>query len=448
MLPPLDKDAQCLPPAEQQAIKRANTRKKPAKKVAHDFILLSCREYGLKVHQAGPHKEFYRKVLSQIDSHISRPGREPDPIPDDEGISSEQCKAIEQVLVLELGDYISKFEMKVKIVEDKLKIYLRPRVDDPNRIIRRQPYETKLRHGQTHPTLKEHFKRFPLDELDPLTRFSLLKPDISSAQLAFNDFFAEPYGGGAVYGSSIAGKFAGYVFEAVVATHAVHHEKCFCCKSASTLCWCGGSDTSWRDLYCRSCQSCFEIKSKANKGAIERISNSDRLYAGSFRRWCAEDFPSRDIRGKDNLVFVSRDPSEYKGQKGWSVYIAEIGTVLPVVDDKTFAEADQEMLSIRTQVTLKKKPELWFRIPGGELPDIQAIFRTAFETMFPNQWTAVGGAEVAIDAVDPQAPVDCDKRHDESSLPLLLSSLEGMTEGWDDEDDDDDDDQVAFVKAT
>jgi hypothetical protein len=43
------------------------------------------------------------------------------------------------------------------------------------------------------------------------------------------------------------------------------------CLKLTALVW--RSDTSWRDLYCEVCQSCFEIKSKTDKQLSIEISN-------------------------------------------------------------------------------------------------------------------------------------------------------------------------------
>jgi hypothetical protein len=108
------------------------------------------------------------------------------------------------------------------------------------------------------------------------------------------------------------------------------------------------------------------------------------MTAGSFRAWCKEDFSDR-IKGRDYIVFVNRRLTK----QGWSVDIAEIGTVLPVANDCTIASAHQERIYVHARATLMHS-QRWFWIPGGERTDLKEIFRTAYERVFPGQWSSVG----------------------------------------------------------
>ena len=249
--------------------------------------------------------------------------------------------------------------------------------------------------------------------LDPFESFSQNRQEILPAQLAFNDCFDD------------TGWLNGYAFEAMVASHAVHNEACRRCFSSNSLHWCGGSDTSWRDLYCEVCQSCFEIKSKADKAANDKIFKFDAFTAGSYRRWCEEDFPDR-VKGSDYIVFVSRKPTE---GKGWAVEIAEIGTALPVVFALSFIEAKAKTVSLRTCMTLKTR-QPWFHVPAGDRSDLKKIFRRAFEKVFPDQWVEVGGVE--------EIPI-CLEESDQRGRPLcveeIIAGLEGFSVAdWDDSD--------------
>lgn len=176
------------------------------------------------------------------------------------------------------------------------------------------------------------------------------------------------------------GSLHGMVFEALVASHAVWSEPCWKCKTVGSLEWCGGPDDSWRDLYCRNCQSCFEIKSKEDYQRIDKACHFDNLSGGSYQRWCAENFGGR-VRGTDYIVFVSRTSNA----QGWLVQIAEIGAVLPVIVCPSDGVSSSFM--VQTCVTMMHRQQ-WFHIPGGVLPNIKEIFRRAFESVFPGKLKA------------------------------------------------------------
>jgi hypothetical protein len=199
---------------------------------------------------------------------------------------------------------------------------------------------------------------------------------------------------------------------------------------------CGGPDTSWRDLYCEVCQSCYEIKSKADKAAINGAFSADSFNAGSYRRWCEEDFPDRVI-GSDYIVFVSRTQTD----KGWAVEIAEIGTVLPVLCDKSFAEANEKTVSIQTCMTMKNRQPR-FHIPRSELLNLKTIFRLAFEKVFPDQWKQVGGTEDNLESRTPITDVPAlpssrgPTRHHPASIEEITAALEHFSvANWDSDSD-------------
>lgn len=70
----------------------------------------------------------------------------------------------------------------------------------------------------------------------------------------------------------------------------------------------------------------------------------------------------------------------------------------------------------------------WFSVPGGKLPDLDEIFREAFNEVFPDHWTKVRGA---VSASIPTETVA------ERLLPTVneLADLFGETlDNWDDSD--------------
>jgi len=141
------------------------------------------------------------------------------------------------------------------------------------------------------------------------------------------------------------------------------------------LVYCGGSDYSWKDLCCRSCKSCFAIKSKADKSTIDRIFRFDKLDGGSSNRWCADSFEDR-VEGSDFVVLVSRMPSYVRRNEwAWSVEIAEIGSVQPNVSAYSIAsKCEDNRGHLQTLVTLKHRNK-WFNISMDKQPDLKTIFQ-------------------------------------------------------------------------
>lgn len=220
---------------------------------------------------------------------------------------------------------------------------------------------------------------------DPFDRFQLLEQMFSEAELAFRQCNTD-------------GWKNGYGFEAIVATNAIHKERCHCCKEKGTLVWCGGSDSSWRDLFCQSCQSCFEIKSKNDGKTIDKIFQVfNNLFGGSYRRWCEERFCKRRGKGRDYVVLVSREESSCLVDSGvaWAplkyaskVEIAEIESVLPRLTAMSFVNYTQqskENITLKSVVTLKNRTT-WFYVEKTSRIDFDKILKRSFEKVFPNQW--------------------------------------------------------------
>jgi hypothetical protein len=345
------------------------SRKKPSEREARSSISRSLQEFGLSLDRPS-HAAFHRKLSSQVvkqalERHDHTIHIETKTIP------SDREEAIEFVYVLELLDYLNKknFTKKAEKVHDKLEDLLLPS-ESPVRILHWAPFRTR---SGSEVVRKLEFGRFPETTLDPFNRFSLLRLTKSPEQLAFDDFY------------HMESSLLGYAFEAIVASFAVHNVNCPRCRALKSLSWTGGSETSWRDMHCMTCQSCFEIKSKESKDKIDTVFKFDSLVGGSFRKWCEDDFTDR-VKGTDFIVFVSRTPATH----GWPVDIAEIGTAFPVAIDRTFAEAHQDRVSTKACLTLKNR-QRWFCVPGGDLPDLKEIFRAAYERAFPGRWASVGG---------------------------------------------------------
>ena len=228
----------------------------------------------------------------------------------------------------------------------------------------------------------------------------------------------------------------GHAFEALTASHAVWSQKCRCCGSAS-LRYCGGAETAWRDIFCTHCQSCYEIKSIKDKGTIDKIARFDGLHGGSFRLWCEEDFSSRTM-GTDFIVLVNRTPC--CDGTGWAVYVTQIGSVLPEICDISLACAHDKVVPIKTRVTMKTKPQLWFKVPGGDLglDDFQKLFCSSYQQVFSRKLCQNFRRDTQmLPHVAPcvSQPVNSKPTSDVEAIKAMLSELT-TADNWDDEDSD------------
>mmetsp|Transcript_24536 Transcript_24536/g.57155 ORF Transcript_24536/g.57155 Transcript_24536/m.57155 type:complete len:239 (+) Transcript_24536:978-1694(+) len=171
------------------------------------------------------------------------------------------------------------------------------------------------------------FSTFPKNLWDPYERFVVVDEHESNGLLAG-------------LSSSVLDAFhhtddhnwvLGIGFEAIASPRAVFHEAYYYCKFRNCLTWDGESSSSWRDMYCKSCGSCFEIKSKATQDRATRTLYFGTHRGGSFRRWCSpEPVATKNREGKDYLVLVSRaETVPLKGPPVYNVQLAEIDTVTP-----------------------------------------------------------------------------------------------------------------------
>lgn len=354
-------------------------RKKPSDIDARASLSNSLILYGVDLARPGQHSNFRRQLTTQVSLQLIQQNLPVNGRHKVAKIPLDMESAIKTVYTSELMDYLDEevFQKRATYAFDKLELKIRNE-EEKIKVLQWPPYYIHKKYGNK--VMVRYFECFSPYDLDPFRRFSLKVQDVTPAQLAFDDF------------QSDKNTRLGYAFEAMVASHAVHNMICYCC-TARGLRWCGGSTTSWKDIYCDVCESCFEIKSKENLKSIDKAFYFDNLTVGSFRHWCEEDFPNR-IKGKDFIVFVSRTLS----CRGWEVDIAEIGTVMPAVSAISFAQANTDIVSLKCQLTMKNR-EHWFTVPGKQLPDLEKIFRYSFNEVFPGQWTKVGGTAF-ISAVD------------------------------------------------
>ena len=393
------------------------SRKKASAQDTKAALNLSFREYGGKLTGADPHTAFYRKITTQaVTQALAKHDQTTIQMKE---IPQDREEAIQMVFTLDLYGYLDNnmFALKSKYAHDKLETILKF-CDDPAKILGWAPFY--FRNDKRGPFTKWPFKSFELSRLDPLKRFTLIRESLSPHDLALQDC------------GNDEGWLNGFAFEALLASHAAWSQKCFRCRSEG-LRYCGGADTSWRDLICAQCHSCYEIKSKKDKQTIDNIVKFDGLNAGSFKAWCAEDFSDRTI-GADFLVLVNRTPCQ--DGSGWAVYIAEIGTVLPALCDMSFAQAQNNEVPIKTRVTMKNKPQRWFKIPGGDLSllDFRRIFQKSYKEVFPGKSCKLS-VQVDQERTSVPPPVNHRPAPDIEEIRALFSGF-STRDNWEDDDSD------------
>ena len=378
-------------------------------------VTRSFREYGGNLTGVEPHLTFYRKITTQtVNQTLAKHDKIVVQVTE---IPYEREKAIEMVFTLDLYAYLDKkmFDLKSECAHDALEKVLRHE-DDWANVVGWSPFY--FRNDSITRFTKRAFEYFDRSSLDPFKRFTLHRESLLPHELAWRDC------------SNDEGWLNGYAFEALTASHAVWSQKCWRCGSAS-LRYCGGAETAWRDVFCTHCQSCYEIKSKKDKATIDKIARFDGLNAGSFRVWCEEDFSSRTM-GTDYIVLVNRTPC--RDGTGWAVYVAQIGSVLPVVSDMSFACAHDQLVPIRTRVTMKTKPQLWFKVPGGDLglDDFQKLFRRSYQQVFPGK-PCQNLRRYTQRAPSASLPVKSKPTSDIEAIKAMFSELT-TADNWDDED--------------
>lgn len=218
--------------------------------------------------------------------------------------------------------------------------------------------------------LRNEYQRFRDCDLDPLRRFSFHLREPSA--FSFSRWFTED-----------KHSAAGVLMESHLACYSLQHSSCFSCKASKSLRWNAGDDTSWKDMVCISCNSTFEIKSKASMEKVEKAFKYNNIPGGSFQRfWRLKNCPKKPQQ-KMFLVVVSRDFTMLRsGAKGHPVYCAEIDTALPKIHEGTCNEQSQGT-SLGSSVSVKlATKQLWFNLPQMPHINMDEIKEQIFKAYF------------------------------------------------------------------
>jgi hypothetical protein len=138
----------------------------------------------------------------------------------------------------------------------------------------------------------------------------------------------------------------GRKFEIAIAHNFQTNQNIVCknCNCSNTIRWCGGTGAPWKDMICikKNCNTYYEVKTKENNNAIERIIEKKELDGGSLKHFLHQKYDGK----KHIIVIIDRETGK--------VYYddIEIDQILPKFSKNTFA------IDTRPTVTIIKIKEL------------------------------------------------------------------------------------------
>lgn len=232
--------------------------------------------------------------------------------------------------------------------------------------------------------VKQEYKSYTLDQLDPLNRFSFVY--VSREETFFREWF--------LVGDNNDASFCGVFMEAALACYVLQNEKCHSCKYSNALRWNGGGSASWQDLFCTVCRSTYEVKTKATTERVENAFTWNKFQGGSFAKWCQLEMENRKPDQKCYLVVLPRQATyNRKMAKVHPVHIAEIEAVLPKLYPGSFMSS-RHHVAFQTTVSVKMSTkEKWFDLPStGEIETqeiaekvfVERFSRDTFDTLMEN----------------------------------------------------------------
>ncbi|CAB9529371.1 hypothetical protein SEMRO_2483_G328930.1 [Seminavis robusta] len=219
--------------------------------------------------------------------------------------------------------------------------------------------------------IRPAFSSIPKSRLDPFVRFRFRFSGLKVSESIWQHWFL---------GSDAAA--LGMIFEAILASHAIHNEACFECKSRNSLRWNGGWESSWMDLVCTFCNSTCEIKTKASMEKCETVFEHSNLRGGLYANYWKHRNAIRDKHQKMFLVILPREWTLGRnGKRIRPVSCVEIDSVSPELVPSCFLpeqlppglnpkqREQYENLSIRGRVVLKASTKAkWFDLEKWEPP--------------------------------------------------------------------------------
>lgn len=297
--------------------------------------------------------------------------------------------------------------------------------------------------------VKDKFKKVPRASLDPLERFSFTFGELSEPAVRFEQWF--------LCDEAAA---LGMVFEAVLACHAIHKEACFHCKNRNSLRWNGGDNTSWMNLVCISCNSTYEIKTKASMEKCESEYESSWIRGGSYLNyWKHRNAIEGTRTQKMFLVILPRQWTVNRsGKFVRPVTCQEIDHVIPLVKPSCFRPIKFPKLPPRVKVTSKQRERYkilplaskvklkkasvneihWFSLEKWEPPiDYSTIMEEVFINHYSREEFERLESEYFYSSHDESEKTKTKETQEESAemkVARLKADLENMKVGNDEED--------------
>ena len=163
----------------------------------------------------------------------------------------------------------------------------------------------------------------------------------------------------------------GSAMRAIVAHAACHRASCYKCKRSGTLRWnrlhANARSRHWKRLVCESCGSVYDIQSKNTEASIFKYLET-RMYGGNkFDAYFAVQ--NQLLKGAKQFVsIVSREARDGPARDGpwmWLVYVAEVESISPSLQPKSFY-LDDGTCNVYATVKARQGWGLWFKVPAFE----------------------------------------------------------------------------------
>lgn len=164
----------------------------------------------------------------------------------------------------------------------------------------------------------------------------------------------------------------GSAMRAIVAHAACHRAPCYTCKRSGCLrrnrLHANAKSRHWKRLVCESCGSVYDVQSKNAEASIFKSLES-RIYGGNkFDAYFA--IQNQLPKGAKQFVSIvsrekARDGSARDGPWTWLVYVAEVESVSPSLQPKSFY-LDDGTCNVYATVKARQGWGLWLKVPAFE----------------------------------------------------------------------------------
>jgi hypothetical protein len=306
----------------------------------------AMQRWGVEPARRGVHGPFWHSHMRWIELVVERDADTLPNLPehDLQALSADPIRAMEEVFEQEIKAMLS-FENGFLTETDHLAARNREirSIDAPYEFNR----ETRLWGLRA---------KFAGCDPDPFLRFTIQRtPALTVVQQSFVE--SDPVGS---------------AMRAIVAHAACHRASCFKCKKTGSIRWnrlhANARSRHWRRLVCESCGSVYDIQSKNTEANIFKYLET-RLYGGNkFDAYFAvqKELPEG---AKQFVSLVSRETARdgpaHDGRWTWLVYVAEVESISPSLQPKSFY-LDDGTCNVYASVKARQGWGLWFKVPVFE----------------------------------------------------------------------------------